>query len=54
LRGAELTGCKGITNEQLEKQTSYLEGATMPNGEKYEDWPKERERRGEDGENSRQ
>jgi uncharacterized protein YjbI with pentapeptide repeats len=38
LRDADLTGCRGISNEQLEKQASSLEGATMPNGQKYEDW----------------
>ena len=49
LRGAELTGCMGITNEELEKQTSSLKGATMPNGQKYEDWLKDKEGGGEDG-----
>jgi hypothetical protein len=28
-----------------------LEGATMPNGQKYEDWLKDRENRKEDAEN---
>jgi len=60
LREADLSGAnlseaglgeaKGITNEQLE-QALYLDGATMPNGQKYEDWLKDREGRGEDGEN---
>ena len=31
--------------------SSSLEGATMPNGQKYEDWLKDKEARKEDGEN---
>ena len=31
------------------QQASSLEGATMPNGQKYEDWLKDREGRVEDG-----
>ena len=46
---ADLSGAEGITNEELEQQAASLEGATMPNGQKYEDWIKSR---GEDGENS--
>jgi hypothetical protein len=42
LRGANLRGVKGATNEQLEQQAASLEGATMPNGQKYEDWLKSR------------
>jgi hypothetical protein len=38
------------TEEQL-RAASSLEGATMPNGQKYEDWLKNKVR-GEDGENS--
>jgi Pentapeptide repeats (8 copies) len=34
-----------IPNEELVRQTSLLEGATMPNGQKYEDWLKDREGR---------
>jgi hypothetical protein len=37
LRGADFSGAKGITEEELEQQTQYLEGATMPDGQKYED-----------------
>jgi uncharacterized protein YjbI with pentapeptide repeats len=37
LTGANLEGTLGITNEQLAAQTTSLEGATMPNGQKYED-----------------
>jgi hypothetical protein len=65
LRGADLSGVI-ISNEpgwpqehvgHLEQQaTSYhtasLGGAIMPNGQKYEDWLKDKEGRGEDGENS--
>src|SRR5215217_316711 len=43
LSGANLSGAKGITNEELEQQASSLEGATMPNGQKYEDWIKDKE-----------
>jgi uncharacterized protein YjbI with pentapeptide repeats len=32
-----------IANEKLEQQASSLEGATMPNGQKYEDWRKDKE-----------
>jgi uncharacterized protein YjbI with pentapeptide repeats len=51
-RGADLSGVVGITNEELERQTNFLEGATMPDGQKYEDWLKNREVRREDEENS--
>jgi uncharacterized protein YjbI with pentapeptide repeats len=45
LRDADLSGAKGITNEELKQQATTLEGATMPNGQKYEDWLKDREGR---------
>ena len=51
LSGADLSGAQGCTDEQLREAMS-LEGATMPNGQKYEDWLKDREGRSEDGENS--
>ncbi len=61
LRGADLSGAyvyqadlseaEGISNEKLEQQAASLEGATMPNGQKYEDWLKDRERREDEGEN---
>jgi len=41
LRGADLSEANGVTNEQLSAAKS-LEGATMPNGQKYEDWVKSR------------
>jgi uncharacterized membrane protein YqjE len=44
LRGANLSYARDITGEQLEKQAKTLEGATMPNEQKYEDWLKDRER----------
>jgi hypothetical protein len=47
LRGADLSCAKGVTNEQLAAQTKLLQGATMPNGQKYEDWLKSREVEGE-------
>jgi uncharacterized protein YjbI with pentapeptide repeats len=40
LNQADLTHAQGVTNEQLEQQASSLEGATMPDGQKYEDWLK--------------
>jgi uncharacterized protein YjbI with pentapeptide repeats len=49
LSGAVLSGAQGITNEELEQQTKYLEGATMPNGQKYEDWLKDKKAREEGG-----
>jgi uncharacterized protein YjbI with pentapeptide repeats len=57
-RGADLSyadlsgaGGSGITNEELEQQAGSLEGAIMPNGQKYEDWLKSKGG-GEDGENT--
>jgi type II secretory pathway pseudopilin PulG len=50
LSGANLKAATGWNEKQLEQARS-LEGATMPNGQKYEDWLKDREGRGEDGEN---
>jgi uncharacterized protein YjbI with pentapeptide repeats len=51
LSGANLRDATGKTAEQLDGQASSLEGAIMPNGQKYEDWLKSKGR-GEDGENS--
>jgi uncharacterized protein YjbI with pentapeptide repeats len=48
LTNADLTNAVGLTSEELVQQTHFLKGATMPNGQKYEDWLKDRERRGED------
>jgi uncharacterized protein YjbI with pentapeptide repeats len=39
LKGAVLKDAEGVTNEQLNACKS-LEGATMPGGQKYEDWLK--------------
>jgi uncharacterized protein YjbI with pentapeptide repeats len=49
LSTANLTGAK-VTEEQLATCAS-LEGATMPNGQKYEEWLKSKSS-GEDGENT--
>jgi len=38
---ADLSGVLGVTNEELEQQALSLTEATMPNGQKYEDWLKE-------------
>ena len=50
LKGAVLGNAKGVTNQELEQKAKSLEGATMPNGQKYEDWLKSKDR-AEDGEN---
>jgi Pentapeptide repeats (8 copies) len=50
LRGANLRWAGDITNEELDQQAKSLEGATMPNGQKYEDWLKDREGSKEGGE----
>jgi uncharacterized protein YjbI with pentapeptide repeats len=51
LNKANLSGARGITNDELDQQAYSLEGATMPNGQKYEEWLKSKGR-GEAGENS--
>jgi uncharacterized protein YjbI with pentapeptide repeats len=51
LNDANLNDASGITNEELEQRAASLEGATMPNGQKYEEWLKDREFHKEDGEN---
>jgi uncharacterized protein YjbI with pentapeptide repeats len=40
-----------IPNEEIYKQGASLEGATMPNSQKYEHWLKDREGGKEDGQN---
>jgi hypothetical protein len=49
LSGANLSEARGWTEEQLTAAKS-LEGATMPNGQKYEEWLKSKGRK-EDGQN---
>jgi len=44
LRGANLSDAQGITSEELDQQATSLKGATMPNGQKYEDWLKSKGR----------
>jgi uncharacterized protein YjbI with pentapeptide repeats len=51
LSGADLSGATNllgaqgiITNEELDQQAKSLKGATMPNGQKYEDWLKSKNR----------
>jgi hypothetical protein len=51
LRRVNLRDATGWTEKQLTAAKS-LEGATMPNGQKCEEWLKDKEGRGEDGENS--
>jgi hypothetical protein len=48
LEEAALSNVEGVTKEELAQQPRSLEGATMPNGQKYEDWLKDREGRKED------
>jgi uncharacterized protein YjbI with pentapeptide repeats len=43
LRDAYLAGATGMTNEELGRQAGSLEGATMPNGQKYADWLKSKD-----------
>ena len=43
-----MAGATGITNEELEQQAKSLKGAIMPDGQKYEDWLKDREKRQQD------
>jgi uncharacterized protein YjbI with pentapeptide repeats len=47
LSGANLEGAL-VSGEQLQQQAKTLQGATMPNGQKYEDWLKDREKRQQD------
>jgi Pentapeptide repeats (8 copies) len=47
LSGANLEGAEGVTDKQLDQLYS-LKDATMPNGQKYEDWRKDREGSGAD------
>jgi uncharacterized protein YjbI with pentapeptide repeats len=48
LRWAHLRGVQGITEEELNRQAKSLDDATMPDGQKYEDWLKSKVRE-EDG-----
>jgi uncharacterized protein YjbI with pentapeptide repeats len=43
LSGADLSGAVGITSEELEQQAKSLKGATMPDGQKYEKWLKDKD-----------
>jgi uncharacterized protein YjbI with pentapeptide repeats len=49
LSRADLSDAQRITNEELKQQAYSLEGATMPNGQKYEDWLKDKKAREEGG-----
>jgi uncharacterized protein YjbI with pentapeptide repeats len=51
LRDANLRDARGITEEQLEEQAKNLEGATMPNNQRYEDWLKDKKAREDAGVN---
>lgn len=42
LTDADLRGAKGVSCQQM-KQTKSVEDATMPGGQNYEDWLKDRE-----------
>jgi len=54
LSGAYLMGVVELSEQELERQAYSLTGATMPNGQKYEEWLKDKEGSWEDGENSAQ
>ncbi len=49
LTNANLNGAMGVSNKELDEQAASLEGATMPTGQKYEDWLKDKDGGGEDG-----
>jgi hypothetical protein len=51
LSGADLSVARGVTNEELDQQALSLEGATMPDGQKYEDWLKDKKAQGKDEKN---
>ena len=48
LADADLYGAEGVTSEELDQQAVSLDGATMPNGQKYEEWLNDKESRGGD------
>lgn len=48
LSEADLSGVEGISIRELERQARSLTGATMPNGQKYEDWLKNASNRRDD------
>jgi hypothetical protein len=43
LSAVYLSGARGMSAEELEQQASSLDRATLPNGQKYEEWLKDRE-----------
>jgi uncharacterized protein YjbI with pentapeptide repeats len=45
---ANLLDAEGITDEELEQQAASLASATMPNGQKYEEWLKDKKAQGKD------
>jgi uncharacterized protein YjbI with pentapeptide repeats len=52
LSDANLSNAIGLTDEQIAAPRTAprtLEGATMPDGQKYEDWLKDKKAQGEDG-----
>jgi hypothetical protein len=51
LRGADLSDAWGVSNKQLRRASSSLKGATMPNGQKYEDWRKDKKAQGKEEKN---
>jgi uncharacterized protein YjbI with pentapeptide repeats len=56
MSGANLRGVlddhdRVITNDDLAQQGASLQGATMPNGQKYEDWLKDKKAQGKDVKN---
>jgi pentapeptide repeat protein len=56
LRGAQVMFLEGFnedtsSGEVLKQQTGFLTGATMPNGQKYEEWLKDKKAQGKDEKN---
>jgi Pentapeptide repeats (8 copies) len=48
---ADLRSARGVTDEELEQRAQSLEGATMPNRQKYEEWLKDKKAQGKDEKN---
>jgi len=48
LMEADLNGAAVFDDEDLEQQAKSLEGATMPNGQKCENWLKDKKAQGKD------
>jgi hypothetical protein len=43
---ADLSGARDVTNDEPDEEADSLQGATKPNGQKYDDWLTDIENRG--------